>query len=123
VLESHLSEKEVDILLREAGRHLAAPYLEAMKGLSVTQRSKKTLQIIEDLGGLADLERRDSRAFVVGFGCPFSEIINSHPNLCVIVQAFVGELLGQAVQEQCQRGERPKCCFLVEKAKDARVRL
>jgi predicted ArsR family transcriptional regulator len=117
VLESHLSEKELDIKLRDVGRQLAAPSLRSMKGLSVSQRAKKTLKIIEDFGGLAEFERRGSRAFVVGFGCPFSEIVNSHPNLCVVVQALVGELLGQAVQEQCQRGERPKCCFLVEKPK------
>ncbi len=117
VLESDLSEKELDIKLRKVGRHLAAPYLQSMKGLSVRQRAKKTLQIIEDFGGLADVERRDSQAFVIGFGCPFAEIVNSHPKLCVVVRTLVGELLGQGVQEQCQRGERPRCCFLVEKAK------
>jgi predicted ArsR family transcriptional regulator len=114
VLESHLSEKELDNKLREVGRQLAAPHLPSMNGLSMEQRAKVTLQIVEDFGGLAELGQRNGQAFVVGFGCPFSEIVNKHPKLCIVIEALVGALLGREVQEQCQRGERPKCCFLVE---------
>jgi predicted ArsR family transcriptional regulator len=114
VLESYLGGTELDIRLREVGRQLAAPHLQSMKGLSLEKRAEKTLQILEDFGGLAAIERRDRRAFVIGFGCPFSEIVNKHPKLCLVVQTLVGELLGRKVYEQCQRGERSKCCFLVE---------
>jgi predicted ArsR family transcriptional regulator len=114
VLESRLDEQQLDAGLREAGRRLAEPHLESMKGLSAEQRVKRTLEIIEEFGGLAELGQRDRQAFVIGFGCPFSEIVNRRPKLCLIVQALVGELLGREVREQCQRGERSKCCFLVE---------
>jgi predicted ArsR family transcriptional regulator len=114
VLDSHLGEKELDTRLREVGRQLAAPHLPAMKGLSLERRAKLALQIIETFGGLAELEQRDHQAFIIGFGCPFSEIVNKHPKLCIVVQALVGALLGREVQERCQRGERSKCCFLVE---------
>jgi len=30
-----------------------------------------------------------------------------------MAQVLVGELLGREVREQCQRGDRPKCCFVV----------
>jgi predicted ArsR family transcriptional regulator len=85
-----------------------------MKGLSLEQRANRALQVVEDFGGLAELERRDKQAFVIGFGCPFSEIVNKHPKLCIVVEALVGALLGREVQERCQRGERSRCCFLVE---------
>ena len=114
VFESRLGGKELDAGLREAGRRLAAPHLKSMGGLSATQRAKKALQVLEDFGGLAAIEQRDGQAFLIGFGCPFSEIVNDHPKVCLIVQALVGELLGREVREQCQRGERSRCCFLVE---------
>jgi predicted ArsR family transcriptional regulator len=114
VLESDSGEKELDKRLREVGRQLAAPHLPSMKSLSLEQRAKAALEILEDFGGLAAIERRDRQAFVIGFGCPFSEVVNKHPRLCLVVQSLVGELLGREVREQCQRGVRSKCCFLVE---------
>jgi predicted ArsR family transcriptional regulator len=114
VFESHLDEKELDNRLREVGRKLAAPHLPAMKGLSLEKRAKMALRIVEDLGGLAELEQRGQQAFVIGFGCPFSESVKKHPKLCIVVEALVGTLLGREVQEQCQRGERSRCCFLVD---------
>jgi predicted ArsR family transcriptional regulator len=114
VLESHLDVSESDNRLREVGRQMAAPHLQSVEGLSLEQRAEATLHILEGFGGLAELEQRDGRAFVIGFGCPFSEIVEKHPKLCVVVQAFVGELLGREVQEQCQRGARSRCCFAVQ---------
>jgi len=111
VLESHLSGSDLDDKLRELGRRMAAPHLQSMEGLSFEQRAVLTLPILEDFGGLAELGQRDGHAFVIGFGCPFSEIVEKHPKLCLVVQAFVGELLGCKLQEQCQRGERSRCCF------------
>lgn len=113
VLESHLSSIELDDKLRELGRRMAAPHLESMDGLSFEQRAEATLQILEDFGGLAELGQRNGHVFVTGFGCPFSEIVEKHPKLCLVVQAFVEELLGCKLREQCQRGERSRCCFTV----------
>jgi predicted ArsR family transcriptional regulator len=114
VFESHLGEKELDDKLREVGRQLAAPHLPSVRGLSLEGRAKVALRVVEDFGGLAELGQRGGQAFVIGFGCPFSEIVNKHPKLCILVQALVGELLGREVKEQCERGERSRCCFLVE---------
>jgi len=114
VLESQLDEQQLDAGLRETGRRLAASHLPSMQGLSDEQRIARTLEIIEDFGGAAALGQRDRQTFVIGFGCPFSELVNKHPKLCLIVQTLVGELLGRELREQCERGERSKCCFAVE---------
>jgi predicted ArsR family transcriptional regulator len=114
VLEAHSGEKDLMIQLREVGRRLAAPYLPLMKGLSLEQRIRKTVQVLEDFGGLAKAQQSDNQLFVVGFGCPFSEVVTEHPRLCVVVQALVGELVGRTAKEQCDRSERPKCCFVIK---------
>lgn len=114
VMETGLDEKELDTQLREAGRRLAAPHLPSLSRLPFPQRAQKTLQILEDLGGLADLEDRDGRLYVRGCGCPFSQVVAEHPKLCLMAQVLVGELLGCEVQEQCDRGERSKCCFVIQ---------
>jgi predicted ArsR family transcriptional regulator len=114
VMSAGLDEKELDMQLREAGRRLAAPHLPSLAGLPFRMRAKKALQILEDLGGLAELEDRDGRQCVRGFGCPFSELVTQHPKVCLLAQAMVGELLGREVDEQCQRADRPRCCFMLK---------
>ena len=116
VLEAGLDEQQLEAQLREVGRRLAAPHLPSLAGLSDEQRATKTLQILEEFGGLADLEQREGHVYVRGFGCPFSQVVAAHPRLCSVAQALVSELLGREVQEQCERGERPRCRFLVSEA-------
>jgi len=113
-LESRLSGKELDAVLGGVGRRMAAPHLASLAGLPPRRRAERALKIMEDLGGLAELEEVDGRMYVRGFGCPFSQAVAEHPKLCVVAEALIGELLGRAVEEQCTRGERPRCCFLVD---------
>jgi predicted ArsR family transcriptional regulator len=114
VLETRLDGAELDAQLREVGRRLAAPHVGSMAGLSLRERADRTVRILEELGGLAGVDERDGQLHVRGFGCPLSRVVAEHPRLCVVAQALVGELLGRDVREQCERGERPKCCFAVD---------
>jgi predicted ArsR family transcriptional regulator len=113
VLEARLDDDELDSYLREVGRQLAAPHLGSLVGLSPKQRAKEALKVLEEFGGVADLEERDGGLQIRGFGCPFSQLVPGHPRLCVVAEALVGELVGTPVREACDRGERPKCCFRV----------
>jgi predicted ArsR family transcriptional regulator len=115
-LEGRLDERDLDALLRDVGRRLAAPHVAAMAGLSPQERARRAVQILEGLGGLAEVEpRADGRVQIRGFGCPLSEVTAAHPKLCVVAQGLVGALLGRAVREQCERGERPACCFVTDR--------
>lgn len=112
MMEKGLTEAELDAQLREVGRRLAAPHLPELTRLSREQRVQRTLQILEELGGLAEVQRRDDgQLYVRGFGCPFSAVVAAHPKLCVVAEALVGQLLGQKVRQECDHGPRPKCCF------------
>ena len=118
VLETRLEAQELDRVLREAGRQLAAPHLPSLREASLQQRVEKTLHILQELGGLAEVQERAGRVSLRGAGCPFSQVVAGHPKLCLVAEAMVGELLGRPVTEQCQRGERPHCCFTFARPAD-----
>jgi predicted ArsR family transcriptional regulator len=113
VMEAGRGHEDLEAQLRAAGRRLAAPHLPALVGLPFRQRAQRALQILEDLGGMAELEEKDRRLYVRGFACPLSQIVADHPKVCRVAQVLVSELLGREVHEQCDRGERPKCCFMI----------
>jgi predicted ArsR family transcriptional regulator len=114
VLESRMGGAELDDHLRAVGKQLAAPHLASLEGLPPEERAARALKILEDLGGLAELEQRDGQISIQGFGCPFSQLVGEHPKLCVVAEALVSELVGRPVREACDRGGRPRCCFRVE---------
>ena len=114
VMEDHSDEAELDAQLRAVGKRLAAPHLPSLAKLKPQQRVERTLRILEELGGLAELEQRQGGLYVRGFGCPFSQIVADHPKLCVVAEAMVSELLGRPVHEQCHRDDRPRCCFILD---------
>jgi hypothetical protein len=41
-----------------------------------------------------------------------------HPEVCRMAEALVAEVAGVSVQEHCERGERPRCCFEIASASD-----
>jgi predicted ArsR family transcriptional regulator len=110
-MQSRLPENELDAVLRDVGRRMAATHLPSLVRLSPDRRTVKAMQIMEELGGFAELEEVDGRTYVRGFGCPFAQAVADHPKLCVVAEALLGALLGRPVEEQCARGERPRCRF------------
>jgi predicted ArsR family transcriptional regulator len=116
VLESGGSEEDLERTLKQVGRQLAAPHLPAMRDLDPETRAARTLEILQQLGGMGEVRPSESGTMIVGFGCPLSEIVSQHPKLCLVVEALVSELLGQAVHEQCNRGKRSRCCFSLDPA-------
>ena len=112
-LAARLDQEQLDAHLREVGQRLAAPHLASMAELTWPERAERTLKILENLGGLAAVEEREGQVYIRGFACPLSTVVAAHPKVCLVAQALVGELLGREVREQCQRGDRPRCCFAI----------
>ena len=41
--------------------------------------------------------------------------------MCRVAEVIVGELLGQQVREECDRGARPKCRFEIQEVQSGSV--
>ena len=109
VLEERLSPSELQALLREVGRRIAAA-----RGTSpgtVRAKAEGAATVLPELGGIVDVEEQDGRITLRGFSCPLADAVRAHPATCQAVESLVAELTGGAVQERCDRAGRPRCCF------------
>ena len=109
VLEERLSPSELQALLREVGRRIAAA-----RGTSpgtVRAKAEVAATVLTELGGIVDVEEQDGRITLRGFSCPLADAVRAHPATCQAVESLVAELTGGAVQERCDRAGRPRCCF------------
>ena len=111
VLAERLGPAESEALLRAVGRRLAAG--QAVPDGDLRARLAVAVALLNDLGGLAELEDGD-RAFVIrGYSCPLAAVTPDHPAVCKLAETLLAEVVGTPVRECCDRGERPRCRFEV----------
>ena len=107
-----LPTNQVETILRQAGKRLAGDLLRG-KRLAGNLSSRVAMvseMMNEHLGALTQVE--GNGGYVIrGRGCPLAALTGKHPGVCLAIESLVSEVLGMAVQECCDRSERPKCCF------------
>ena len=77
----------------------------------VRARLETAAGVLNDLGGLAELEERDGAFVIRGYSCPLAAVTPDHPEVCRMAETLITELVGVPIREHCDRGERPRCCF------------
>jgi predicted ArsR family transcriptional regulator len=116
VLGERLGPEESEALLTLVGRRLAGEHSTRADGSHA--RLETAVEVLNELGGLAELEERDGTVIIRGYSCPLAGVTPEHPEVCRMAEALVAEVAGVSVHEHCDRGERPRCCFEIASAGD-----
>jgi predicted ArsR family transcriptional regulator len=114
VLSERLGPEESEALLRSVGRRLAEEHSTQADGAHA--RLETAVEVLNELGGLAELEERDGALVIRGYSCPLGGVTPEHPEVCRMAEALVAEVAGVPVHEHCDRGEKPRCCFEIASA-------
>jgi predicted ArsR family transcriptional regulator len=107
-----MPEAETEALMRDVGRRLAAQLGRGVSG-DLHARVHAAAALLSALGGEAYVEKGEGTLQLRGYGCPLSAAVTPRAEVCHAVEALLSEVIGQPVQEHCDRGERPRCCFHV----------
>lgn len=121
VLNEHIPPDEVEALLRIVGRRIAAEW--HMPPGNLRTRLEGAVDVLNELGGMAELELRDDTYSIHGYSCPLAAAVPGHPEVCRLAETLLTELVGVPVHEQCERDEMPCCCFVVPYANDEAAKL
>ena len=117
VMIERLGPEETEALLRTVGRRIADERTVPVDGLGA--RLEGAVDVLNELGGLAELEEHDGTFVIRGYSCPLTGVVPGHPEVCRLAEALLTELAGVPVHEHCDRGENPRCCFEVAPNGDA----
>ena len=109
-LGERLSSRQVDTLLRRAGRRLA-PALPA--GASFDERARAAAAFLVGLGADADLLQTSGGYEIRGHGCVLSDAVTACPATCGAVEELLSEVTGTTVRERCDRTGQLRCRFLI----------
>jgi predicted ArsR family transcriptional regulator len=112
VLAERMGPEDTDALLTAVGRGLVEGKTIPTDG-TTRARLEAAVGVLNELGGLAQLEERDGAYLIQGYSCPLAALTPEHPEVCRMAETMLTEVAGVSVYERCERGERPRCCFEV----------
>ena len=75
VLKNRLTPSEIEDVLREVGRAVAA---DAPDAQDLESRVQVALKLLETIGGAADVERSEDKLMIVSTGCPLAAAVAVH---------------------------------------------
>jgi predicted ArsR family transcriptional regulator len=108
-LASRHSGKELESVLRGAGRRLAKP-----ASGTFAERVGSAAALLTELGGDADLVKTEGGYEIQGHGCALGETVNCCAGTCCMVEQLLVEVTGGEVHEQCDRSQNPpQCAFRI----------
>jgi predicted ArsR family transcriptional regulator len=113
VLKMRLDGSELEDVLREVGRAVAAGSAAAPNG-SLERRVQSAMRVLESLGGSAQIEQHEGKIVIRGNGCPLAAAVSVHPEVCGLAETLVAEIVKAPVHECCDRKGRPNCRFEID---------
>lgn len=109
VLGERMERERFVALLREVGGRMAAGIQVPSGG--IRERLESAVSVLNELGGLAELEERKGTFVIRSYGCPLAAVAPGHPETCLLVETLISEITGARVRESCDRSEVARCHF------------
>jgi predicted ArsR family transcriptional regulator len=111
VFGEHLPADEVETVMREVGRRMAAQWKIPPGELRV--RLEAGAEVLNELGGLMEQGTEGESLCIRGYRCPFAAVVQEHPAVCDLAETLLSELVGVPMQERCERTGLVPCRFVV----------
>ena len=121
VLKNRLRPSEIEDVLREVGRAVAAGAPAGPDDFE--SRVQTALKVLEAIGGAAVAEQHGDKMVIQSSGCPLAAAVTVHPEVCQLAETLVSEIVKAPVVERCDREGRPKCRFeIIQQNQNADVK-
>ena len=113
VLKERLTPKKMEEALRTVGHRLAPIYRPTVQA-SQSNLVEQAIAVLRELGGFCEQHKGNGKVVLRCFECPMAEAAVGHPEVCLLVETVLAEVLGVPVHQRCQSDPSPQCRFEIE---------
>ncbi len=113
VLSEEMSPEQQENLLRAAAVRLGEEYKKSNTG-DVPTRLEAGAKLLNEMGGLAELEETEESYIIRGFSCPLAAVVPNHPQVCKLAETLLKDFTGLPLQENCERNGKLNCTFVLD---------
>lgn len=114
-MKEKLPQPMIGELFKEVATHLAAEHQEQLKGLSVEQRLDALGELLAEEGFIVEWERKGDEYHIHEITCPYLQIGQSHPEVCMVDQTLISQMLAVPTEKiQCILSGATHCTYVVQ---------
>jgi len=112
-VEEEFGEDAIGVL-QNVGARLARKH-PPPPDATTEERVDIALALLTELGAVLEVNRfSDGVVRVEGSGCPLSDVVREHPDLCGMISAMLEEIIVLPVEECCRNDtDTPSCRFVI----------
>lgn len=104
---------DVEEVLRTVGHRLADRFSDRVTASDPRARIEQVCDVLEEIGGVPEVETDGERVVVRGQSCPFGAVVPHHPAVCSMTETLLAHLADQSVCQECEPGgDAPQCRFV-----------
>jgi predicted ArsR family transcriptional regulator len=109
VLARNQAPADFDSTMREVGRELMQG--RHLAGGELRARVADASALLNELGGLTEVEEEDGSYLIRSHGCPLAAATANHPEVCNALESMLSVFVGSPVTKCCDHYDRVRCCF------------
>ncbi len=114
VLKERLSSRKLEEVARTVGHRMAPIYRPAVQASQSQDRTEQAIALLRELGGFCEKHEGDGQVVLRCFECPFAEAVVGHPEVCLLVETVLTDVLGVPAHQHCEYDSSPRCRFEIE---------
>ncbi len=97
-IKGALPADQTERLFADVATSMASTYAEKVEGLALEERLNRLVSLLSEEGFEAKAEVEDGQIVIREMSCPYYRIGREHPEVCMIDQSFIAEVLGVPVR-------------------------
>lgn len=104
----------IEGLLSGVAESMAHDYASQLEGLPLERRLERLTELLDEEGFSAEVEKRGEEFIIRELSCPYYQIGQQHPEVCMIDQAFIARALSVPVERvRCLLEGDAHCAFSI----------
>lgn len=115
-LKERVTSRKLEEIARAVAHRMAAEYRPAVQSGRTADRVQQAISVLQELGGLCKSSDQDGKITLRCSDCPLAVVAAEHPEVCLLMETLLSDVLGVPVRKQCRVKPSPECRFEIQAA-------
>jgi predicted ArsR family transcriptional regulator len=115
-LKAHMTKEEIEDVFKEIGKEIAESYKDDFQNKTYEEKVLLVKSVLDNEGFMIEVKKEEDSYSYISLSCPYYRIQQDYPEICILDQTLISELLSQPVKiKSCMFEGDDHCICQVQK--------